>query len=152
LYPRDYRETFSGEMLQAFERAAEERRGQGSLVLVGFVLTELTGLLSGVAGEWAAKLTTGRTTRNRRVPAARTRVSRELLFAEAGARLPVPDDVIEAERRVTRLVDRMVHAIANHDFPTARSCSYEEREAREELLRLKDKYRIDDGADFSLLG
>jgi hypothetical protein len=42
------------------------------------------------------------------------------------------------------LIRRMVDAIANHDFPGARRYSDEERLARDELRRLREKYRIAD--------
>jgi hypothetical protein len=36
----------------------------------------------------------------------------------------------------------MVHAIANHDFEGARKYARQEREARETLLELREKYGI----------
>jgi hypothetical protein len=58
-YPRDYCDAFAGEMLEAFESAAAERRHVGS---------EFAGLLSGAAKEWIAKLTTDRAVRGRCLP------------------------------------------------------------------------------------
>jgi hypothetical protein len=42
------------------------------------------------------------------------------------------------------LIQRTVHAIANHDFPGARRYSHEERLAREELRRLRQKHDMGD--------
>jgi ATP-dependent Clp protease ATP-binding subunit ClpC len=42
------------------------------------------------------------------------------------------------------LIQHMEHAIANHDFPGARRYSHDERRAREELRRLRQKYDVDD--------
>jgi hypothetical protein len=149
LYPRDYRAMFAAEMLTAFEMAAEERRGQGGHVLVRFALAELIGLMIGAGAEWIAKLTTNSSVRGRCLPDLRMMrppgVPRELWFAGASASVGpcyLPDEVIEAQRRIALLVSRTVHAIANHDFQGARSYSYEERQARENLRLLRAKYKI----------
>jgi len=143
LYPRDYRAMFAFEMLAAFEQAAEERHG------CGFVLAEITGLLIGAALEWIAKLTSDSSVRGRVFPdRLRMRppgVPWEVHYARAFAGWPpgvLPDEVAEAEGRVTQLVDRIVHAIANHDFEGARNCSLQERQERDRLRLLRRKYQI----------
>ena len=147
-YPEDYRAMFAAEMLDAFEKGAAEGRRQGTPAFVRFVLAEWIGLLAGSAAEWMAKLTTSRTVRGRSLPDLRMMrppgIPREVWFSEACLSAgPSSDEVTEAERRVADLVSRMLHAIANHDFPVARSCSYQEREARENLRRLREKHGID---------
>ena len=149
LYPRDYRESFSREMRTAFKKASEERLAQGRLAYAGFVMAEFGGLLVGAATEWIAKWTTSSSIRGRTLPdMQRMRpagVPRELWFAAAGdhaAANQIPDELIEAEKRTEFLVNRMVHAIANHDFEGARSYSLQEIKAREKLRRLREKYGI----------
>lgn len=151
LYPSDYRALFAQEMQNAFERAAGEHRLLGRPVFVRFLLGEFIGLSIGVGAEWIAKLTTDSSVRGRCLPDLRmmrpTGVPRELWFAGAclsagqGSR---PHEVREAQARISMLIQRTVHAIANHDFPGARRYSYEERQARDELRRLQEKYNIDD--------
>jgi hypothetical protein len=57
LYPADYRARFAAEMLSTFEKVAEGR-----------AFAELTGLLTGTAAEWFAKLTTDSSIRGRCLP------------------------------------------------------------------------------------
>jgi hypothetical protein len=156
LYPTDYRALFALEMQNAFERAAEEHFLLGRFVFIRFLLGEFLGLLWGAGGEWIAKLTTDRTVRGRCLPDLRMMrppgVSRELWFAGAcpsgrsgaeGER-SMPDEVMEAQARLSTLIQRMVDAIANHDYPGARRYSDEERVARDELRRLRQRYGVDD--------
>jgi len=76
LYPSDYRARFAAEMLNAFERAAAERRGH---------VAELIGLMIGASREWIAKLTTDSSVRGRCLPDLRMMrppgVPREVWFA-----------------------------------------------------------------------
>jgi hypothetical protein len=87
LYPTDHRTLFAGEMLNAIEKTAEERRGQGRLVFLRFFLSESIGLMIGSGGEWIAKLTTDRSVRGRCLPDLRMMrppgVPKELWFAGA---------------------------------------------------------------------
>jgi len=137
LYPSDYRALFALEMQNAFERAAEERRSHGRLVFLQFLLDEFIGLLIGVGTKWIAKLTTDSSVKGRCLP--------EFAGAYQGnAQGSLPAEVLEAEARVSMLIQRIVHAIANHDFPGARRYSYEERMARDELRRLQQKHDIGD--------
>jgi hypothetical protein len=154
LYPSDYRALFALEMQNAFERAAEERRLLGGAVFVRFLLGEFIGLLSGVGAEWIAKLTADSSVRGRCLPDLRMMrppgISRDLSFAGAcqgHGQGSLQDEVLAAQARVSMLIQHMVHAIANHDFPGARRYSYEERLARDELRRLRQKYDIADSAN-----
>ncbi|MCU1258007.1 MAG: ATPase [Bryobacterales bacterium] len=151
LYPEDYKAMFAAEMWNTFEKAAEERRREEGLALVRFAFAELIGLMTGAAAEWIAKLTTDSSVRGRRPPDVRMMrppgVPQQLWFAGACMSLGQgsgPDEVAEAENRIETLIARMVHAIANHDFPGARSYSYQEREAREDLRRLRQKHNLDE--------
>jgi hypothetical protein len=153
LYPNDYRAGFALEMQNAFEQAVEERRVRGWPVFVRFLLAELIDLLIGACEEWIAKLTTDKSVRGRCLPDLRMMrppgVPRELWFAGTclnAGQASLPDEVMKAQDRISMLVQRMVCAIANHDFPGARCYSYEERQMRDELRRLREKYNLDDSA------
>jgi hypothetical protein len=122
LYPGDYRSAFSSEMLATFDKVAEERLRTG-LASARFALPELSGLLLGAAVEWMAKFGSTRTVRS-----------------EA---LDLPDEVMEAQDRVSFLVTRIEYAIAHHDFSAARSYCNEESRERENLQILRHKYNLD---------
>lgn len=151
LYPYDYRARFAAEMLNAFEQAFGECRRQAALTLVCFFVRELIHLLFGAGSEWIAKLSTDNSVRGRCLPDLRMMrppgVSRELWFAGTCVNIRescLPDEVTKAQERMEALINRIVHAIANHDFPAARRYSCEERDARDELCRLKEKYDLAD--------
>lgn len=71
LFPADYRARFSAEMQLAFAEAAGDHRGAGTMVWVRFALAELTSLISGIATEWLAKLTSDGAVRGRCLPDCR---------------------------------------------------------------------------------
>jgi hypothetical protein len=151
LYPSDYTALFALEMQNAFEQKAEERRLRSRPVFVRFLLGEFIDLLIGAGAEWIAKLTTDSSVRGRCLPDLRMMrppgLPRELWFAATcrnTGQASLPDEVMEAQDRISMLIHRMVYAIANHDFPGARRYSNEERQARDELRRLREKYNIDD--------
>lgn len=146
LYPRDYRAMFATEMSSAFEEASQDRRrcGQGAYARFGFA--ELMALTIGAGLEWIAKLTTDSSVRGRTLP------DRLLMRPpgvswdayHAGAFLSVPEEVSQAQDRTEFLVKRIVHAISHHDFTGARRYCDEEREARENLRLLREKYQLND--------
>jgi hypothetical protein len=136
-------------MLTAFEQACEERRGSGRAAFVRFTFGELADLAAGAGAEWIAKLTTDAAVRGRCLPdRQRMRppgVPWEAYYAGAFANAPegsFPEELVEAQKRTEFLVSRIVHAIAHHDFEGARSYSFEERQERENLRRLREKYGI----------
>ena len=130
LYPNDYRNVFAGEMLNAFALALDERRGRGTPGEIGFVLGEFMGLIAGACAEWISKWTTNGATR-------------EIGFAAASAsRNVLPEEVVEVQGRIVVLIERTVHAIANHDFAGARTYFHEEREARDQLRMLRNQYHL----------
>lgn len=150
LYPRDYATAFADEMTAAFERACAEHRQQGRVALVRFAVSEMAGLFAGAAMEWIAKLTTDSSVRGRCLPDLRKMrpagVPRELWFGAVnagGEQSSLPLEIAQAEARVTSLVNRIVHAIANHDFPAARSYSYEEYRERDNLRALRKKHGLE---------
>jgi hypothetical protein len=150
LYPGDYAASFADEMVAAFEKGCEDRRGRGWAAFVRFAITELAGVVVGIAAEWTAKMTTDSSTRGRVLPDLRKMrpagVPAELWFAAAGmnqGQSSLPLEVAQTQERVAFLVNGMVHAIANHDFQTARSYSYEESKERDKLRILRKKYGLE---------
>ncbi|HLI30536.1 MAG TPA: ATP-dependent Clp protease ATP-binding subunit [Terriglobia bacterium] len=73
------------------------------------------------------------------------------LIDEAGARVKLhqsslPEEMVDAQKRIKFVVHRMEAAIANHEFEKARFYSDEERKERENLRLLREKYNIDETA------
>ena len=104
LYPADYADVFSPEMLAAFEQAFEEHRRLGSAGLLHFLLAELISLLRGIWAEWVAKTAyniyhSNSYTGQRCAPDRRLMrppgVDRESYFAEQNARAKVADLIEE---------------------------------------------------------
>jgi hypothetical protein len=122
LYPRDQRERFGLEMEEVFRRAAEEHRGRGSADYVRFAIREFAGLLAGAWGSRFERLA-------HRPPAGRA-ITEPVVF---------PDDAREVERIMQVSVDRMVYAIAHHQFVEARFYSLVERKARARLDELRGR-------------
>ncbi len=56
----------------------------------------------------------------------------------------LPEEIIEAQKRVRFIVHRMDSAIANHEFEKARFYSDEERKERENLRVLREKHSVDE--------
>jgi hypothetical protein len=144
LYPRDYRESFASEMSSAFEEASRDRRARGWGAYARFAITELAGLAMGAGMEWKAKLTTDASVRGRRLPDRMlmrpSGVSWEAHYGSASRH--VPEELRIAQQQAEFLVNRMVHAISHHDFRGARLYSDKERQARENLRILREKYQI----------
>ncbi len=73
------------------------------------------------------------------------------LIDEAGARVKLrqsslPEEMVEIQKRIKFVVNRMENAIQNHEFEKARFYSDEERKERENLRLLREKYHIDETA------
>jgi hypothetical protein len=135
-------------MLTAFDSSAHERRALGRSAYLRFALTELAGLVVGAGKEWLVKFRTDRSLRGRSLPDRLMMrppgVPWEAYYGDALVELPesaLHREVIEAQRRAALLEDRIVHAIAHHDFEGARTYSYQERQARENLRLLREKYK-----------
>ncbi len=56
----------------------------------------------------------------------------------------LPDEIMDAQKRIRFIVQRMEAAIANHEFEKARFYSEEERKERFNLKDLRDKYKLAD--------
>ncbi len=73
------------------------------------------------------------------------------LIDEAGARVKLqqsmlPEEMVDATKRIKFVVHRMEAAISNKEFEKARFYSDEERKERENLRLLREKYNIDENA------
>jgi hypothetical protein len=120
LYPRGHRDRFAEEMTEVFEEASAESRAEGWAWYVRFSCSEMAGLVAGATEAWLTP---------KSAPQAPPVGSSYL-----------PQELLQAQQRVDANVAAMVHAIANHQFERARALSNQEREARENLRILRDKY------------
>jgi hypothetical protein len=127
-YPRGHRDQFAEEMLDVFDEASTERRDHGGSWYVRFAFTEFSGLIAGAAEAWLAPQAT-----------AEVRTPRSSFL---------PQELLDAQQRVDANIAAMVHAIANHQFERARVLSNQEREARENLRVLREKYGDEYGMSF----
>jgi hypothetical protein len=122
LYPTDFQEQFSEEMLGVFEQRATEHFASGGTASIALVAKEFLGIAKGgCMMRMANILPVRRSSRNNSQPSAVTPVHTPLTIAEA-------------TKQRDAAVRNMVTAIAGHDFPKARLYSYEE-------IRLKNLLR-----------
>jgi hypothetical protein len=122
LYPRGHLNQFSEEMTSVFEEAFADRRAQGWSWSVRFAVEEMAGLIGGAAEAWLAP---------KPGPEVQTASTPNL-----------PQELIDAQRGVDANIAGMVYAIANHQFERARDHSNQERQARERLRILREKYGL----------
>jgi ATP-dependent Clp protease ATP-binding subunit ClpC len=55
----------------------------------------------------------------------------------------LPDEIIEVQKRIKFVVQRMESAIGNHEFEKARFYSDEDRKERENLRQLRTTHKLD---------
>ena len=55
----------------------------------------------------------------------------------------LPEEVVEVQKRIRFIVQRMEASIVNHEFEKARVYSEEERKERDNLKQLREKYKLD---------
>ena len=97
---------------------------------MGFVLAELGSL---VVGAIAAQFTR-----------AAQGDSLETQTATHSPQQDLPVEVVEAQNRVSVNLNHLLFAISHHQFAKARFYSDEERKAREDLRRVREKYGLGD--------
>jgi len=129
MYPKDHRAWFAAEMQSVFEESAQEHRKRGGARYLRFLLAECAGLVGGLGGAWAAKLTRGAYTHHPQL-------------VRPSPATALPQEVQEAQDRVTIHLNSLLHAISHHDFVKARTCAAEEQKAREDLRLLRARYGI----------
>jgi hypothetical protein len=113
LYPPGFRARFGAEMQSVFEESAAEHRRRSPRSVFPFALKEFLGLIAGGATE-------------RHAAAARLRPPP-----------PFPTDIPGAEQYIALASQRVIAAIAHHDFPNARYYDLQERKARALLAHLR---------------
>src|SRR4029077_6447994 len=62
----------------------------------------------------------------------------------------LPEEVVELQKRVRFIVQRMEASIENHEFEKARFYSGEERRERNNLEQLRKKYNLDENAAWNI--
>jgi len=77
------------------------------------------------------------------------------IIDEAGAAAQLeqgslPEEVVEVQKRIRFIAQRMEACIANHEFEKARSYSQEERKERDNLKQLREKYKLDNNPALNL--
>ena len=133
LYPPEYRYLFGAEMPGVFELAAEDRRQQGLVSFVCFVLSEFIGLVLGAGAAWV-----GRCQLDPVLDLTKMRppgVTRQTYVSAL-------DEVIDARKLVAFNLNRMEQAISRERFAEARFYSEEDRRARANLRLVLRKYNI----------
>ena len=71
------------------------------------------------------------------------------LLDEAGSRVKLrsePTEIAECRKRLRSIVQQLNAALASHDLAKSRSCHDEERQEREKLRLLREKYKVDDAS------
>lgn len=126
LYPAEYQEVFSKEIIAVLQEAQQESQRQGRAALLTLALRETLGLLAGASAQWLLKAVSGS------AYLSQTRRTAVLPASDAAA-----DRLSESEKRIEFLRQRMEHAIANHDFENARFYYREDLQERARLEQLK---------------
>jgi ATP-dependent Clp protease ATP-binding subunit ClpC len=77
------------------------------------------------------------------------------IIDEAGAAAQLeqgslPGEVVEVQKRIRFIVERLKASVANHEFEKARFYSHEERKERDNLKQLRQKYKLDDNPALKL--
>ena len=110
LYPADFRQEFSEEMCQVFEKRAKEysRRGTESIT---FALRELSSIAKGACIMRIPRVLASCRSDSEAVP----------VFSSKA-----PADIEEATQLRSEAIKKMVAFIARNDFERARQCSWDE--------------------------
>jgi ATP-dependent Clp protease ATP-binding subunit ClpC len=77
------------------------------------------------------------------------------IIDEAGAAAQLqqgsfPEEVVEVQKRIRFIVERMKASIENHEFEKARFYSQEERKERDNLKQSREKYKLDNNPAFNV--
>ncbi|HEY3988935.1 MAG TPA: hypothetical protein VGM02_06535 [Acidobacteriaceae bacterium] len=129
LYPGDFHQQFSEEMLSVFEQRVVERIANRGSVSIAFVLAEFTGIAKGACTMWMTKI----------LPIRRNTSQPRTAQSCPATPAPEPLTIAEATRQHNAAIRNMVAAIAGHDFPKARQHSYEEIRLKNLLKELQSK-------------
>ena len=124
LYPGDFRNQFSEEMISVFQQRAGERPETFQ-----FFLSEFSGIAKGACIMWLAKILT-------RNPSP----------SEAEDATCTPVTIAELTSQRQAAIRKMVASIAKHDFLNARRYSYEEVRLKRILRDLEDGISVPGGS------
>jgi len=88
--------------------------------------------------------------KNKSLPGAAVDIIDEAGAAAQLEQGSLPEEVVEVQKRIRFIVERMEASIANHEFEKARFYSHEERKERDNLKQLREKYKLDDNPALNL--
>jgi hypothetical protein len=120
IYPSEFRQQFSEEMISVFEQRAGERFANRGGVSFAFLFMEFSGIAKGAYFMWFSKI----------LPFDRRQ-------SESGVTTTSNLSAEEATKLRNQAIQKMVAAIADHDFVTARRFSDEEARLKHVLEELE---------------
>jgi ATP-dependent Clp protease ATP-binding subunit ClpC len=88
--------------------------------------------------------------KNKSLPGAAVDIIDEAGAAAQLEQGSLPEEVVEVQKRIRFIVERLKASIANHEFEKARFYSQEERKDRDNLKQLREKYKLDDNHALNL--
>jgi ATP-dependent Clp protease ATP-binding subunit ClpC len=88
--------------------------------------------------------------KNRSLPGTAVDVIDEAGAAAQLLKGSLPEEVVEVQKRIRFILQRMEASIANHEFEKARFYSQEERKERDNLKQLREKYKLDNNPAFNI--
>ncbi len=88
--------------------------------------------------------------KNKSLPGAAVDIIDEAGAAAQLQQGSLPEQVVEVQKRIHFIVERLKACIANHEFEKARFYSQEERKERDNLKKLREKYKLDDNPAVNL--
>jgi ATP-dependent Clp protease ATP-binding subunit ClpC len=88
--------------------------------------------------------------KNRSLPGAAVDVMDQAGAAAQLQQGSLPEEVVEAQKRIHFIGQRIEAAVANHEFEKARFYSEEERKVRDNLKELHEKYKLDNSPAFNI--
>ncbi len=62
----------------------------------------------------------------------------------------MPEEIVEVQKRVRFIVQRIKPSIANHEFEKSRFYSQEEQKERDNLKKLRQKHKLDNNPAFNI--
>jgi ATP-dependent Clp protease ATP-binding subunit ClpC len=86
--------------------------------------------------------------KNKSLPGAAVDIIDEAGAAAQLLQGSLPEEVVEVQKRIRFIVQRVEASIANHEFEKARFYSQEERKERDNLKQLGEKYKLNDNPAF----
>ena len=88
--------------------------------------------------------------KNRSLPGTAVDVIDEAGAAAQLQQGSLPEEIVEVQKRIRFIVQRMEASIANHEFEKARFYSQEERKESDNLKQLREKYKLDNNPAFNV--